>query len=185
MTIAKQFVGATWQRCQFHVMKNLLDHAPKKERENVTAAARLIFLATDRKEAERRYAEFMARFAETAPKSCVCLEGAFEDMLAILPLPEKYRRRLRTSNMQERLNEEIRRREKVIRIFPNDAAAIRMVGALLSEQNDECLSRAYFDMTEYFEWKATTVAKPAAVKRDRRSRIVSRPVVYERVALVA
>ncbi|BDE06552.1 IS256 family transposase [Vulcanimicrobium alpinum] len=167
--IAKQFVGATWQRCQFHVMKNLLDHAPKKERENVTAAARLIFLATDRKEAERRYAEFMARFAETAPKSCVCLEGAFEDMFAILPLPEKYRRRLRTSNMQERLNEEIRRREKVIRIFPNDAAAIRMVGALLSEQNDEWLSRAYFDMTEYFEWKATTVAKPAAVKRDRRA----------------
>ncbi|BDE06974.1 hypothetical protein WPS_22500 [Vulcanimicrobium alpinum] len=111
----------------------------------------------------------MARFAETAPKSCVCLEGAFEDMFAILPLPEKYRRRLRTSNMQERLNEEIRRREKVIRIFPNDAAAIRMVGALLSEQNDEWLGRAYFDMTEYFEWKATTVAKPAAVKRDRRA----------------
>ena len=156
--IDKNFVGATWQRCQVHVMRNLLGHSPSKERAAVAAAAKLIFAATDRAEAQRRHAEFQARFVQTAPKACACLDTAFEDALAILPLPEKYRRRLRTTNMQERLNEEIRRRVRVIRIFPNDQSAMRMVGALLAETNDDWQERPYFDMTEYQEWKATVVA---------------------------
>jgi transposase-like protein len=156
--IDKNFVGATWQRCQVHVMRNLLGHSPSKERAAVAAAAKLIFAATDRAEAQRRHAEFQARFVQTAPKACACLDTAFEDALAILPLSEKYRRRLRTTNMQERLNEEIRRRVRVIRIFPNDQSAMRMVGALLAETNDDWQERPYFDMTEYQEWKATVVA---------------------------
>jgi putative transposase len=167
--IDKNFVGATWQRCQVHVMRNLLGHSPAKERANVAAAAKLIFAAADRGEAQRRHDEFQTRFIKTAPKACACLEAAFEDMLAILPLPEKYRRRLRSTNMQERLNEEIRRRERVIRIFPNDAAAIRMVGALLAEMNDDWQERPYFDMTDYFEWKATVSATPIATKRTPRA----------------
>ncbi len=163
--IAKNFVGATWQRCQVHVMRNLLGHSPAKERANVAAAAKLIFGASDRVEAQRRYDDFQSQFSKSAPKACACLEGAFEDMLAVLPLPEKYRRRLRSTNMQERLNEEIRRRERVIRIFPNDAAAIRMVGALLAEKNDDWQDRAYFDMTEYHEWKST-MANAAAIARQ-------------------
>ncbi len=164
--IAKNFVGATWQRCQVHMMRNLLGHSPTKERANVAAAAKLIFAASDRAEAKRRYDEFHLRFAKSAPKACACLESAFEDMLAILPLPEKYRRRLRSTNMQERLNEEIRRRERVIRIFPNDAAAIRMVGALLAEANDEWQERAYFDMSDYFEWKSAAAAPSNIAKRS-------------------
>jgi transposase-like protein len=167
--IAKNFVGATWQRCQVHVMRNLLGHSPAKERAAVAAAAKLIFSAADRAEAERRQAEFQLRFSKTAPKACACLEAAFDDALSVLVLPEKYRRRLKSTNMQERLNEEIRRRERVIRIFPNDQAAIRMVGALLAEKNDDWQERAYFDMGEYHEWKATTGAAPIAAPKPRKA----------------
>jgi transposase-like protein len=162
--IAKSFVGATWQRCQVHVMRNLLGHSPAKERKAVAAAAKLIFAAADRAEAQRRLDEFVAAFSKTAPKAVACIEAAFDDALAVLVLPEKYRRRLRSTNMQERLNEEIRRRERVIRIFPNDQSAIRIVGALLAETNDDWQERAYFDMDEYHEWKATIPVPIVAAK---------------------
>ena len=74
--------------------------------------------------------------------------------MAVMVLPEKYRKRLRTTNMQERLNEEIRRRERVIRIFPNDASALRLIGALLAEQNEGWAERRYLDMDEFEEWVA-------------------------------
>jgi transposase-like protein len=150
-------------------MRNLLGHSPTRERAAVAAAAKLVFAAPDRAEEERRQAKFQLRFAKTAPKSCACLEAAFDDALAVLALPKKYRRRLKSTNMQERLNEEIRRREKVIRLFPNDQAAIRMVGALLAEKNDDWQERAYFDMDEYHEWKSATVAEPPAVQKARKA----------------
>ena len=87
-------------------------------------------------EARRRLGEFVEHFSKTAPKVMDCLESGFEGAMAVMVLPEKYRRRLRTTNMQERLNEEIRRRERAIRIFPNDALALRLIGALLYEQNE-------------------------------------------------
>ena len=82
-------------------------------------------------------------------------------------LPEKYRRRLATTNMQERLNEEIRRRERVIRIFPNEASAKRLIGAMLAEQHETwSTGRKYFDMQEYFEWKAAEAQKANAKVRS-------------------
>ena len=81
-----------------------------------------------------------------------CLENGLEDGIAVLLLPQRYRQRLRTSNLAERMNEEIRRRERVIRIFPNDDAAMRLIGALLAEKYEEWQTMAkYF---EDFEWKA-------------------------------
>jgi transposase-like protein len=82
------------------------------------------------------------------------LENGFEDATAVLALPEKYRKRLRTTNSVERLNEEIRRRERVIRIFPNRQSVIRLLGALLMEQDEKWASgRKYLDMEEYFIWR--------------------------------
>lgn len=79
-----------------------------------------------------------------------------EDALAVLSLPEKYRVRLRTTNGMERLNAEIRRRERVIRIFPHEASALRLIGALLAEHHEVwSTGKRYFDMTEYIEWKTT------------------------------
>jgi transposase-like protein len=161
--IAKNFSGATWQRCQVHVMRNLLGHAPTRERTAVLEAAKLIFGSTDLAEARQRHGEFAERFAKTAPKAVACMDDAFEDAMAVMELPVKYRRRLKSTNMQERLNEEIRRRERVIRVFPNDASAIRLVGALLEEINENWSGRQYFEMTEYIEW------------REERRSAVSRP----------
>ena len=82
------------------------------------------------------------------------LEGAFEEAISVLSLPEHYRKRLRTTNSQERLNEEIRRRERVIRIFPNAASAERLLGALMVEFDEAFSTRhRYFDMTDYWAWK--------------------------------
>jgi putative transposase len=88
------------------------------------------------------------------------LEAGFDDATAVLALPEPYRRRLRTSNGMERLNEEVRRRERVIRIFPNRESAIRLLGSLLMEQ-DEVWStgRRYFEMADYWTWRASQDAQ--------------------------
>jgi transposase-like protein len=91
------------------------------------------------------------------------LENGFEDALAVLALPEPYRKLLRTTNGLERLNAEIRRRERVIRIFPNSASAERLLGALLMEQHEEwSTGRRYFDMAQYW---ASPCARPHPTSR--------------------
>jgi transposase-like protein len=91
---------------------------------------------------------------DKAPKAISVLENGFDDVTAVLSLPDKYRKRLRTTNGMERLNEEIRRRERVIRIFPNRDAVIRLVGALLMEMDEKWQSgHKYLDMAEYLAWK--------------------------------
>lgn len=149
----KHFQGATWQRCQVHLMRNILGLSPRKHRNEVASYAKLVLQAADRKEAQRRLEEFIDRFKTLAPKAVACLEEGFEDAMAIMVLPNKYHKRLRTTNMQERLNEEIRRRERVIRIFPNDESALRLMGALLAEQNEVWQGRRYLEMDEFQEWK--------------------------------
>ena len=152
--VDKHFQGATWQRCQVHLMRNLLGHSPTRLRGEVAAAAKRVFQAADMTEARRRLTEFVEQFDKSAPKVVACMEAGFEDAMAIMALPEKYRKRLRTTNMQERLNEEVRRRERVIRIFPNDESALRLIGALLAEQNEVWQERKYLDMDEFKEWVA-------------------------------
>jgi transposase-like protein len=151
--VVKNFQGVSWQRCQVHLMRNLLGSCSRRYRSEVINAAKRILGAPDMKEARQLLAEFCERFEKTAPKAVECLEEAFEDIMAVLTLPEKYRRKLKSTNMVERLNEEIRRRERVIRIFPNDASALRLIGALLAEKNEEWAERRYLDMTDYIEWQ--------------------------------
>ena len=150
--ITKHFQGASWQRCQVHLMRNLLSFSPVKLRGEVAAHAKLVLHAHDMVEANRQLDVFIEKFGKSAPKAVACLEEGFTDAMAVMALPEKYRRRLRTTNMQERLNEEIRRRERVIRIFPNDEAALRLMGALLAEFNETWAERLYINMDEFKEW---------------------------------
>jgi putative transposase len=152
--VSKQFIGATWQRCQVHLMRNALGHCPKRERTALAATMKTLFSSTDLVEARRHRDELLERFAKSAPKAAACIENGFDDAMAVMALPEKYRRRLRTTNMMERLNEEIRRRERVIRVFPNEASALRLIGALLAEMSEAWQERLYFDMSDYHEWIA-------------------------------
>ncbi|WP_211264209.1 transposase, partial [Hydrogenibacillus schlegelii] len=87
-------------------------------------------------------------------KAVKVLEEGFDDVTAVLVLPDRYRRRLRTTNGVERLNEEIRRRERVIRIFPNRESVIRLLGALLMEIDETWTTgHRYLNMDEYWQWK--------------------------------
>lgn len=150
----KHFQGATWQRCQVHLMRNILGSCAVRHRKAVAEKAKLVFQAPDMEDARRRRDEFIEAFEKKAPKAAACLEEAFDDAMAVMALPEKYRKRLRTTNMQERLNEEVRRRERVIRIFPNAQSAWRLIGALLAEHNEQWQTRRYLDMDEFHDWLA-------------------------------
>jgi len=152
--ICRHFQGATWQRCQTHFMRNIFDKTPKALQKELHAKLRAIFEAPDPRTARMLLNQVLDEYRDKAPKAMEILEEGFEDAIAVLELPEPYRRRLRTTNMLERLNEEIRRRERVIRIFPSRESGIRLIGALLMEQDEKWASgRKYLDMTEYFEWQ--------------------------------
>ena len=107
-------------------MRNKLGSCSIRPHKDVAEKARLVFQGPDMPEARLRLNEFVELFEKSAPKAVACLEEASDDAMAIMALPEKYRKRFRTTNMQERLNQEVRRREKVIRIFPNEESAWRL-----------------------------------------------------------
>src|SRR5919112_1055727 len=131
-------------------------------REPPGSAARPTFPETCWRPA-RRKSETLSVFSGKAEKALERLEGGFEDGIAVLWLPERYRKRLRTTNGMERLNEEIRRRERVIRIFPNRASAERLLGALLLEQDEGwSTGRVYLEMSEYGQWREAREQAAAA-----------------------
>ncbi|WP_436663450.1 IS256 family transposase [Alicyclobacillus acidoterrestris] len=149
-----EFQGCTWHRCQTHFMRNLLDATPKSLHEDVYTRVRPILDAPDIQTARLLKDKFAEEYAERAPKAVKVLEDGFDDVTAVLALPERYRRRLRTTNGVERLNEEIRRRERVIRIFPNRESVIRLIGALLMEIDEAWTTgRCYLNMEEYWKWR--------------------------------
>ena len=144
--VATVLTGTTWQRCRVHFMRNLLAVVPKGAREAVAAVVRTIFAQPDHASAGaqlRRVVEGLRpRFAEAAAR----LEEAAEDVLAHLHFPKAHRARLHSTNPLERLNKEIKRRTHVVGIFPTRAALLRLVGAILTEQDDEwaVADRRYF-----------------------------------------
>ena len=107
-----------------------------------------IYQARDNDEARRLISETLKIFEALAPKAMETLE----DVMAVMNLLEKYRKRLRTTNSIERLNQEVRRRERVIRIYPNEASVIRLLGSVLIEQDEKWSSRKYLNMDEYYQF---------------------------------
>jgi transposase-like protein len=145
--VRRCFVGAQWQRCQFHFTRNLRDLVGRKDQQELVDLLRKIWNATSRQEAEEELREVVEEARERWPRVAEKLEEEAEDTLAVFSLPRGHRRKLRTTNGLERLHEELRRRTRVVGIFPNRGSLARLVGALLIEQDEKWLtSRRYVDM---------------------------------------
>jgi len=139
-----QVLGCPWQRCSVHFLRNMLGHCAKSQQPMISAAIRGIFTAASGQEARERLADVVERLQPIAPKVAQLVLDAESDLLGFYAFPREHWSKLRSTNPLERVNREIGRRTDVVGIFPNDAALIRLAGAMLIEQNDEWLvSRRY------------------------------------------
>jgi putative transposase len=128
---------ATWQRCRVHFMRNALAHAGKTQRRVVSAFVGTAFAQDDETAAKAQWRQVADHLRPRVPKLAAFMDAAETDVLAYMTFPAAHRTKLHSNNPIERLNGEIKRRTEVVGIFPNEAAIIRLVGAILLEQNDE------------------------------------------------
>ena len=132
------FGAVPWQRCQFHLQQNAGSYVPRQSmRAEVAAEIRGMFNAPDRKAAEEALQTAVTKYAATAPKLSAWLEESLPESFTVFDFPLEHRRTIRTSNSLERVNKEIRRRTKVIGVFPNETACLRLISALLMEISEE------------------------------------------------
>jgi putative transposase len=128
---------ATWQRCRVHFMRNALAHAGRSGRRVVSAFIATAFAQDDAEAASAQWRRVADQLRPKVPKLAVLMDEAEPDVLAYMSFPPQHRTKLHSTNPLERLNGEIKRRTEVVGIFPNEAAIVRLVGAILLEQNDE------------------------------------------------
>jgi transposase-like protein len=144
---AAKVLGSSWQRCRVHFMRNALACVAKRNRPMVAAALRNAFDQLSRDAAGVQWRKLIDAFAEPADRLAKLMREAENDVLAFMAFPREHRLQLHSTNPLERLNKEVKRRTHVVGIFPNDAAIVRLVGALMLEQNDEwAVSRRYMTL---------------------------------------
>ena len=133
--LQRVFPGVPWQRCQAHFSRNVAEAAPKRLQAGLRSELAEMFNCATLEEARARRDEIVADYSELAPKAVECLDRGFDDAMTAMELPADMRRCTRTSNYLERLNREVKRRSKVVGVFPNAASIERLVGAVLMEEN--------------------------------------------------
>jgi putative transposase len=155
-SIRRCFTGASWQRCRVHYARNLLAKVPKNHTEFVAAAFRSIFALGTPGEVEARYDEVTDMLQTRFPKAAESMRAARADVLAFRTFPTAHWRKIWSNNPLERLNKEVKRRCNVVGIFPNDTAALRLIGAVLADQHDEwAIARRYLSDTSMAELTTT------------------------------
>jgi len=138
-------MNATWQRCRVHFMRNVMAHAGKSGRRVVSAFMSAAFAQDDATAASAQWRRVADQLRPKLPKLASLLDDAETDVLAYMTFPAAHRSKLHSTNPIERINGEIKRRTEVVGIFPNEAAIVRLVGAILLEQNDEfCVQRSRY-----------------------------------------
>lgn len=163
--IDKVLVGASWQRCRVHFMRTLLVQVPKATQSMVAALVRTIFAQPDQGAAKAQLAHVVQSLQPRFPKVVQLLLDAQEDVLAYLSFPAEHHRQIHSTNPLERLNREIGRRTDVVGIFPHRASLLRLVGAVLMEQNDEWIAapRRYFSLESMAKLNRDSVEVTAAL----------------------
>jgi len=142
--IREAFPGASWQRCKVHFMRNILSHVPHKEKEHFAGLLKGIWLAGDLETARQRARELIRQYETKLPKAVEILEEGLDDALTFLAFPKLDARKVSSNNMLERLNKEIRRRTRVVGIFPNPESYLRLVTVYLMEYSEDwSVTRAY------------------------------------------
>jgi len=163
-SVSAIFAGASWQRCRVHFMRNVLAHIPQGDKAMVAAAIRTIFAQPDRDAAGRQLRYVAETLAPHWTKAAQLLLDAEEDILAYMAFPKAHRTRIYSTNILERLNKEVKRRTKVVEIFPDGPSVIRLVGTLLTEADDEWQThRRYFSqesMRELYEPDLARLVEP-------------------------
>jgi len=145
--IASTFPGAAWQRCRTHFMRNLLTRIPKAAQSAVATLVRSIFAQPDAETVHAQHTQVVKQLEGRFPKAAAMLDEAGADLLAFTAFPKTIWKQIWSNNPLERQNKEVRRRTDVVGIFPNRPAIIRLVGAVLAEQNDEwAVSRRYMSL---------------------------------------
>jgi len=140
--IASVFPDASWQRCRVHFLKNLLCRIPKRDQERMTDLVRSIFAQPSAATARLQLRSVASQLEEDYPDAAEMLLEACDDILAYTAFPKEHWKKIWSNNPQERLNRKVRRRTNVVRIFPNRAAILRLIGSMLIEQNEEWMARA-------------------------------------------
>jgi putative transposase len=143
--IAAVLYGACWQRCRVHFVRNALALVPKSAAQLVAATIRTVFVPPEPATWRQTWRQVADGFRARYPKLAALMDAAETDVLAYLAFPSEHWRQIWSNNPLERLNREIKRRTDVVGIFPNEAAIVRLVGAVLAEQHDEWqIGRRYF-----------------------------------------
>jgi putative transposase len=138
---------ASWQRCRVHFMRNALAHAGKAQRRMVSAAIGTVFVQDSAEAAKVQWRSVADQMRAKLPRLSALMDEAEQDVLAFMGFPKAHWPQLHSTNPLERLNAEVKRRTNVVGIFPNDAAIVRLVGAMMLEQNDEwSLNRRYMQL---------------------------------------
>jgi transposase-like protein len=160
--IAEVLVQAYWQRCYVHFLRNALDYLPRKADDDCLLELRWLYDRRDLEEARRDLAAWLQRWQDKYPKLCAWVENNIEETFTFYRLPRQQHKHLKSTNMLERLNEELKRRTHVIRIFPNEASCLRLVRALAIEKHEEWLESArYLDMEPLREQRKVKLALAA------------------------
>jgi len=160
--VAAVIHGATWQRCRVHFVRNLLGLVPKAAAEMVAATVRTVFAQPDASSAREQWRAVADRLRARFPKAAALMDEAEADVLAYLAFPKGHWRQIWSNNPIERLNKEVKRRTDVVGIFPNPAAVVRLVGAVLSEQHDEWqVARRYLSVESLAKLRKEAPADPA------------------------
>ena len=135
--LSKVFSGASWQRCRVHFMRNLLARIPHRDKAAVADAVRLIFDQPSRQSAEFQLHQLVEKLDKTYPDAAALLANAEQDILAYKSFPKEHWRRIHSTNLLERVNKEVKRRTKVVGVFPDRPSVIRLVGSILNEIDDD------------------------------------------------